>query len=82
MLESLAIIIRLPFFILGFVLYTILWPPFWLFYVVTLPFRFIGAALQNEITHFTYEIKSELSWTKISKGYDDLFRWLTGKGHS
>jgi hypothetical protein len=82
MLESIAIIIRLPFFIIGFILYIILWPPFWLFGVITLPFRFIGAALSNEINHFRYVTKSEYSWSKISKAYDDLFRWLMGKGHS
>jgi hypothetical protein len=80
MLNAIAAIIRFPFFVLGLSIWTILWPLFYVRALIILPFRFIGAAFQNDLGHFIYQTSEDLSGAWISKGYRGLFRWEQGKG--
>lgn len=77
MLEGIGVLIRFPFFLVGFTLWTLIWPILWIINVVLLPLRFIVAALQNEVQSFACDFKEQIVGLRMVKDtYSDINRWL------
>jgi hypothetical protein len=84
MFEALGLLLRLPFFFIGLILWTIVGFPLWILVIVLgiarLPFQFLDASWnknkgqwEDAKNDFTEE-----SSTYFLRPYQELYRWLLG----
>ena len=78
--EQIFFAIRLPVFLCGVVLVTLIWIPLYVLKViagsVVIPFCFILAAFENKTDVLKKSVKVVFSFPELSRAYRKLFKWL------
>jgi hypothetical protein len=78
MFEFFGILVRLPFFIIGIIMWKIIGFPLWIFFsilgIILIPFRFIGSALSHDKSSWNEHLNGIFNSNYITEPYNDLFK--------